>query len=148
MRIAVVPGDGIGAEVVPAALRVLDAVTGSYGLELCYDVFDWGAQRWLDDGVGLPEGALGDLRRDYRAVFLGALGDPRIPDMAHGREILLGLRRGLDLYVNHRPVELPHGTLDVYRENTQGLYVGWVDRSNAARRSTWPSTSACTQGIL
>jgi isocitrate/isopropylmalate dehydrogenase len=120
MRIAVVPGDGIGAEVIPAALRVLEALS----LDLTYDVFDWGAQRWLDEGVGLPGGALELLRRDYRAVLFGAVGDPRIPDMAHGRDILLGLRRGLDLYVNHRPVPLPTGTLDIYRENTQGLYAG------------------------
>jgi len=120
----VIPGDGIGAEVVRSALRVLTAVTEAGSLELTYDVFDWGAQRWLDDGVGLPDGALEMLSRDYRAVLFGALGDPRIPDMAHGREILLGLRRGLDLYVNHRPVVLPGGTLDLYRENTQGLYVG------------------------
>ena len=124
MKIAVIPGDGIGAEVVGAALRVLAAVTEAGSLELECDVFDWGAQRWLDEGVGLPDGALEMLSRDYRAVLFGALGDPRIPDMAHGREILLGLRRGLDLYVNHRPIVLPGGTLDLYRENTQGLYVG------------------------
>jgi isocitrate/isopropylmalate dehydrogenase len=124
VRIAVVPGDGIGVEVVTESLRVLDEVIARFGLDLAFDVFDWGAQRFVDDGVGLPDGALERLRRDYQAVFLGALGDPRIPDMAHGRQILLGLRRGLDLYVNHRPLDLPHGTVDVYRENTQGLYLG------------------------
>ncbi|HEY7274262.1 MAG TPA: isocitrate/isopropylmalate family dehydrogenase [Actinoplanes sp.] len=124
MRIAVIPGDGIGAEVVPAALRVLDPLIHVRGLDLVWDVFDWGADRWLADGVGIPDGGLEKLAADYRAVFFGALGDPRIPDMAHGRAILLGLRRGLDLYVNHRPIELPGGTVDLYRENTQGLYAG------------------------
>lgn len=124
MRIAVVPGDGIGPEVVHAALPALDLLNDELGLGLSYDVFGWGADEWLATGVGLPEGALDMLRSEYAAVFLGALGDPRIPDMAHGREILLGLRRGLDLYVNHRPNQLPDGLVDIYRENTQGLYVG------------------------
>lgn len=120
MRIAVIPGDGIGPEVTFAALRVL----AELDLDLDHDVFDWGAEKWLAEGVGLPDGAIGMLRDGYRAVLFGALGDPRIPDMAHGREILLGLRRHLDLYVNHRPIVLPHGTVDLYRESTQGLYVG------------------------
>ncbi|MFE7978118.1 isocitrate/isopropylmalate dehydrogenase family protein [Streptomyces shenzhenensis] len=124
MRIAVVPGDGIGKEVIPATLPALTLLNEALGLGLSYEVFDWGADRWLGTGVGLPPGALDELARDYGAVFLGALGDPRIPDMAHGRDILLGLRRGLDLYVNHRPIELKHGVIDLYRENTQGLYAG------------------------
>lgn len=124
MRIAVVPGDGIGQEVVPATLPALTALSKAFGLGIDYDVFDWGADQWLATGVGLPPGAIDDLTRDYAAVFLGALGDPRIPDMAHGRDILLGLRKGLDLYVNHRPLVLEHGVIDLYRENTQGLYVG------------------------
>ncbi|MFF7184370.1 isocitrate/isopropylmalate dehydrogenase family protein [Streptomyces sp. NPDC008222] len=124
MRIAVVPGDGIGKEVVPATLPALTALSEAFGLGIDYDVFDWGADQWLATGVGLPPGAIDRLARDYRAVFLGALGDPRIPDMAHGRDILLGLRRGLDLYVNYRPIVLEHGVIDLYRENTQGLYAG------------------------
>jgi isocitrate/isopropylmalate dehydrogenase len=119
-KVAVIPGDGIGAEVVPAALRILDRL----GLDLEWDIFDWGAERWLADGVGIPDGGLDLLAREYRAILFGALGDPRIPDMAHGRAILLGLRRGLDLYVNYRPVVLPGTTVDLYRENTQGLYAG------------------------
>ncbi|MFE3554081.1 isocitrate/isopropylmalate dehydrogenase family protein [Streptomyces sp. NPDC059193] len=124
MKIAVVPGDGIGQEVVPPALDVLALLGEEFGLGIEYEVFGWGADQWLDSGVGLPEGALGMLADEYAAVFLGALGDPRIPDMAHGRDILLGMRRGLDLYVNHRPLTLPTGVVDVYRENTQGLYAG------------------------
>ncbi|MEH0470945.1 isocitrate/isopropylmalate family dehydrogenase [Streptomyces sp. B21-097] len=124
MRIAVVPGDGIGQEVVPATLPALTMLSEAFGLGIDYDVFDWGADQWLATGVGLPSGALDHLARDYGAVFLGALGDPRIPDMAHGRDILLGLRKGLDLYVNHRPLVLKHGVVDLYRENTQGLYAG------------------------
>lgn len=126
MRIAVVPGDGIGLEVVPAVLPALTLLDDRFGLDLTYKTFDWGAERWLDEGVGLPPGALDLLTTDYDAILLGALGDPRIPDMAHGREILLGLRRGLDLYVNHRPFTPrdTRQTVDLFRENTQGLYVG------------------------
>lgn len=124
MRIAVVPGDGIGQEVVPATLPALELLSDALGLDIGYEVFGWGAEEWLASGTGLPDGALEMLARDYGAVFLGALGDPRIPDMAHGRAILLGMRRGLDLYVNYRPIVLAHGVIDLYRENTQGLYAG------------------------
>ncbi|MFJ8309562.1 MULTISPECIES: isocitrate/isopropylmalate dehydrogenase family protein [unclassified Streptomyces] len=124
MKIAVVPGDGIGKEVVPAVLPALEYLNGAYRLGLEYEVFPWGADEWLATGVGLPAGAIDLLTSEYASVFLGALGDPRIPDMAHGRDILLGMRKGLDLYVNHRPITLPSGVIDLYRENTQGLYVG------------------------
>ncbi|MBO3747568.1 isocitrate/isopropylmalate dehydrogenase family protein [Streptosporangiaceae bacterium NEAU-GS5] len=124
MSVAVIPGDGIGAEVIPAALRVLTLLTRERRLDLDFEVFDWGARRWLSEGVGIPDGGVEMLARQYGAVLFGALGDPRIPDMAHGRAILLGLRRGLGLYVSHRPIELPGVTVDLYRENTQGLYAG------------------------
>lgn len=124
VRIAVVPGDGVGAEVVQAVLPALELLVGCYRLDLRYEIFDWGAERWLADGIGLPAGAIENLSRDYAAMLLGALGDPRIPDMAHGREILLGLRKGLDLYVNYRPVLVDARTIHLYRENTQGLYAG------------------------
>ncbi|MFC0626054.1 isocitrate/isopropylmalate dehydrogenase family protein [Kribbella deserti] len=124
MKLAVIPGDGIGSEVIDSALRVLRRTSRVIDSGISWDVFDWGAERWLTDGVGLPDGAPHLLRANYDAVLLGALGDPRIPDMAHGREILLGLRQGLDLCVNYRPVVLPGGTVHLYRENTQGLYAG------------------------
>jgi isocitrate/isopropylmalate dehydrogenase len=124
MRIAVIPGDGIGKEVVPATLPALGLLSEAFQLDLSYDVFGWGADHWLATGIGLPAGAIELLASEYAAIFLGAFGDPRIPDMAHGRDILLGLRRGLDLYVNYRPVDLNDHVVDLYRENTQGLYVG------------------------
>src|SRR5262245_39227178 len=91
MKIAIIPGDGIGKEVIPAALSVLRLLSTELRLGLTYDVFDWGAEKWLADGVGLPPGAIDLLTREYRAVLFGAFGDPRVPDLAHGREILLGL---------------------------------------------------------
>jgi 3-isopropylmalate dehydrogenase len=134
-KVAVVPGDGIGQEVMEQAVRLLDALEERKRLGVTLVHRDWGAERWLREGVGLPDGALEELRRDFTAILFGALGDPRIPDMAHARQILLGLRFGLDLYVNRRPVDLLHPSLCplkgiteldlvVLRENTEGLYAG------------------------
>lgn len=136
-RIAVIPGDGIGIEVTDAAMQVAEATAGAFDIPLELEWFEYGGDHYLKTGVGLPEGALERLRDDFDAIYLGALGDPRIPDMAHGKEILLGLRFGLDLFVNHRPVKLLDERLCplkgrtvedidfvVFRENTEGAYVG------------------------
>ncbi|MES2504350.1 MAG: isocitrate/isopropylmalate family dehydrogenase [Myxococcota bacterium] len=128
-KIAVIPGDGIGPEVIAEGAELLEAL----GFELTF--FDWGADKWLRDGIGLPKDALKMLSENFDAIYFGALGDKRIPDMAHGREILLGLRLGLDLYINLRPVQLLHPSLAVlkssapidfmvFRENTQDCYSG------------------------
>jgi 3-isopropylmalate dehydrogenase len=135
-KIAVVPGDGIGMEVIPEGVKLLSEINQKGNLGLEFAEKDWGAERWLKDGVGLPEGALDDLQENYSAIFFGALGDPRIPDMAHGREILLGMRQGLDLYANVRPTRVFDAALCplknkgpeevdfvVIRENTEDLYV-------------------------
>lgn len=136
-RIAVIPGDGIGTEVTEAAMEVTRATGDAFDIPVDLEWFEYGADNYLKTGVGLPDGALESLRDDYDAIYLGALGDPRIPDMAHGKEILLGLRFGLDLFVNHRPVKLLDERLCplkdrtvedidfvVFRENTEGAYVG------------------------
>ncbi len=136
-RIAVIAGDGIGPEVTAEALRVLSAVAPSLRKPLEYQSFDWGAERWLRDGTTLPAGAFEDLRDHYAAILFGALGDPRVPEQVHARDILLGLRFRLDLYVNLRPVRLFDERLTplkgktpadidmlVFRENTEGLYAG------------------------
>lgn len=135
-RIAVVPGDGIGPEVIAEGLLLLRMLDERHKLNLEFETKDWGANKWIQDKIGLPAGALDDLRRNYDAVYFGALGDPRIPDMAHGREILLGMRFGLDLYANVRPIKLLHDRLGVLkgksctdvdmvvvRENTEDSYV-------------------------
>jgi 3-isopropylmalate dehydrogenase len=135
-RVAVVPGDGIGVEVIAEAVRSLSAVADAAGKELRLTPFDWGAERYLRTGVSLPAGALDMLGRDFDAILLGAMGDPRVPDNRHAVDILLGLRFELDLYVNHRPVRLFHERLCplkglgpedvdfvVFRENTEGPYV-------------------------
>jgi 3-isopropylmalate dehydrogenase len=136
-RIAVIPGDGIGKEVTPEAVKVLRAVNKSARRQLEFVEFDWGADKYLREGVSLPDGAVEMLRDEFDAILFGALGDPRVPTNQHAADILLGLRFKLDLYVNARPVELLHDRLTplrdrtqrdirliVFRENTEGLYVG------------------------
>ena len=136
-RIALIPGDGIGIDVTAEATKVLNTLVASRGLPLELLTFDWGAEKYLREGVTLPEGALDMFRREFDAIFIGALGDPRVPSNQHAVDILLGIRFGLDLYVNQRPVELLDAKLCplkdrtekdinfvVFRENTEGAYVG------------------------
>jgi 3-isopropylmalate dehydrogenase len=134
-KIAVIPGDGIGPEVIAEGMRVLDRVNGARRLGLEFVPFGWNADEFLRTGVSIPPGAMDDLRNHYAAVYLGAFGDPRIPDMKHAADILLGMRFQLDLYVNYRPVKLLHERLSplkekkridfvIFRENTEGAYVG------------------------
>jgi 3-isopropylmalate dehydrogenase len=135
-RIAVIPGDGIGPEVVREAVRVLKHLGETRDLQLKFVDFDWGAEKYLRDGVTLPEGALEMLTVDFDAILAGAFGDPRVASNKHAEDILLGMRRGLDLYINLRPVRLLHDRLTplanrktedidfvVFRENTEGAYV-------------------------
>jgi 3-isopropylmalate dehydrogenase len=136
-KIAVVPGDGIGPEVIAAGMRVLEHVNASRGLGLAFTHFGWNADEYLRTGVSMPPGAMDEIRVNYDAVYLGAFGDPRVPDMKHAADILLGMRFQLDLYVNYRPVKLlddrlsplkTKGTQEIdfviFRENTEGAYVG------------------------
>ncbi|HEX6083648.1 MAG TPA: 3-isopropylmalate dehydrogenase [Thermoanaerobaculia bacterium] len=136
-NIAVVPGDGIGPEVIAAGMRVLEHVSGKHGLGLRFTHFGWNADEYLRTGISMPPGAMDDIRVNYDAVYLGAFGDPRVPDMKHAADILLGMRFQLDLYVNYRPVKLlderlsplkTKGTKEIdfviFRENTEGAYVG------------------------
>jgi 3-isopropylmalate dehydrogenase len=136
-RVAVVPGDGIGPEVIEEAVRLLERLRETHGVELELKHFDWGADKFLKEGVTLPEGSLDMLASEFDAVLAGAFGDPRVPSNRHAEDILLGMRRGLDLYINLRPVRLLHERLTplkgravedvdfvVFRENTEGSYTG------------------------
>ena len=136
-RIAVIPGDGIGKEVIPEAVKVLKAVTAASGKKLALTEFDWGADRYLRDGTTLPADAVEMFHRDFDGILLGAMGDPRVPTNVHAADILLGLRFKLDLYVNARPCVMFDKKFTplkdrtekdvqfmVFRENTEGLYVG------------------------
>ena len=131
-RIAVIPGDGVGLEVVPEAVQVLEHVNP----ELQFDYFDWGSQRYHELGAMRPEDGLDQLA-GHDAVLLGSIGWPTVPDHISLWEGLMPLRKAFDLYVNLRPVNLlpgPRGPLadrgpaDVdmlfIRENTEGEYSG------------------------
>ncbi len=144
MRIAVVPGDGIGKDVTAEAVKVLRAVAATAGKAIDLDELPWSADHYLATGVTIPPGGFDRLRNDYQAILLGALGDPRVPDGRHARDILLGARFTLDLYVNYRPVRLlddrlcplkDRGRKDVnfvvFRENTEGVYVSVGGRFKA-----------------
>jgi 3-isopropylmalate dehydrogenase len=130
-RIAVIPGDGIGQEVIPQALKVIQAS----GAAVEISEFDWGADRYLRDGTTVPTDGFAMLARDFDVIFAGAFGDPRVKTNIHAKEILLGMRFKMDLYANVRPVRLLDATLCplkgvdpkdldfvVIRENTEGVY--------------------------
>jgi 3-isopropylmalate dehydrogenase len=137
-RIAVIAGDGIGPEVTAEAVRVLQHLGGA-DLEM----LPWSAGHYLATGETLPANGY-DLLRSFDAILIGALGDARVPDNRHARDILLGTRFELDLYVNYRPVRLLDDRLCplkgrtrrdvnfvVFRENTEGVYVGVGGRFKA-----------------
>jgi 3-isopropylmalate dehydrogenase len=135
-RIAIIPGDGIGLEVTREAVRILERTSIRHGFPLELTHWDLGADRYLAEGVTITDEEFRSLAEDHDAILLGALGDPRVPGNEHARDILLGLRFRLDLYVNHRPAVLHDPrlsplkamedrsiALDIFRENTEGLYV-------------------------
>ncbi len=147
-RIALIPGDGIGPEVVAAGFEVIDAAARKEGVTLQTETLPYSAEHYLKTGETLPEAAFNHLRDEVDAIFIGALGDPRVPANEHARDILLGLRFRLDLYINFRPVLLLHPRLTplarfdgtaggreggsgspsidfvIFRENTEGQYQG------------------------
>ena len=133
--VAVIAGDGIGPEVIEAAIPVLDAAAKKHGFAPAWERLPYSADHYLKTKETLPEAAFQHLRDDVDAIFLGAIGDPRVPGNEHARDILLGLRFRLDLYVNFRPIILLHPDLTplkttkpinfvVFRENTEGVYLG------------------------
>ena len=136
MKIAVVPGDGIGVDVTAEAVKVLERVGRLRGLPIELKYFPWSADHYLKTGETVPPGGFEELS-SHDAIFMGAFGDPRVPDMKHAADILLGARFRLDLYVNFRPVRCLDDRLCplkgfaadqidfvVFRENTEGSYVG------------------------
>lgn len=133
-QIAVIPGDGIGKETVPEALRVLDAAASRFGFELKTTHFDWSCERWQQTGRLMPADGLDQLR-DFDSILFGAVGWPGVPDHISLWGLLIPIRRGFDQYVNLRPCRLLPGVrsplagrsereIDFYvvRENTEGEY--------------------------
>lgn len=133
-RVAVIAGDGIGPEVIEAAIPVIERAAARHGVTFAWERLPYSADHYLKTGETLPDAAFRHLRDDVDAIFLGALGDPRVPGNEHARDILLGLRFRLDLYINFRPVQLLHPDLSplrprpspidfvIFRENTEGIY--------------------------
>jgi tartrate dehydrogenase/decarboxylase/D-malate dehydrogenase len=133
-RIAVIPGDGIGREVVPEGLRVLEAAGRRFGFSLACTEYDWSCDRFLKTGAMMPEDGL-DLLAQSDSIFLGAVGWPGVPDHVSLWGLLIPIRRGFDQYANIRPCRLMPGAktplagrgpadIDfiVVRENTEGEY--------------------------
>lgn len=156
IRVALIPGDGIGPEVLREACRVLEAAAAAGLLSVEFEGFPHGADHYLATGETLGEDTFARLRDDFDAILLGAVGDERVPDGVHARDILLGLRFGLDLFVNLRPVRLrapdltplrlsDDETIDIaiIRENTEGFYTG----SGGSLREGTPQEIAISESV-
>ena len=133
-KIAVIPGDGIGKEVVPEGIRVLDAVAKRFDISFDWDTYDWSCETFAKTGQMMPDGGL-DTIRHHDAVFLGAVGFPGVPDHISLWGLLIPIRRVFDQYVNLRPVRLFEGVpsplagrksgdidMQIVRENVEGEY--------------------------
>ena len=134
LKIALIPGDGIGREVMPEGVRVLEAVSSRFGIKLEWTEFEWSCETFLQTGQMMPDDGLDQLRT-HDAVYLGAVGFPSVPDHVSLWGLLIPIRREFDQYVNLRPVRLFEGVpcplagkkpgdIDFYvvRENTEGEY--------------------------
>ncbi|MEL6998182.1 MAG: tartrate dehydrogenase [Pseudomonadota bacterium] len=141
-RLASIPGDGIGSEVISAGLEVLDAIASREGFELQVTGFDWGSNRYLSTGAMMPEDGLDQLRA-FDAIFFGSAGDPRVPDHISLWGLRLAICQPFDQYANVRPARvLPGlesplrgigpGDLDwlIVRENSEGEYAGSGGRAH------------------
>jgi len=134
MKIAVIPGDGIGKEVMPEGMRVLEAAAGKHGLDITWTDFDWSCETYLKTGSMMPEDGIEQLRA-FDAIYLGAAGFPTVPDHISLWGLLIPIRREFDQHINLRPVRLFEGVpcplagkkagdIDFYvvRENVEGEY--------------------------
>jgi len=133
-RIAVIPGDGIGKEVVPEGIRVLEAAGRRFGFSFDWTTLDWSCERYAQTGRMMPEDGLDQLRQ-FEAIFLGAVGFPGVPDHVSLWGLLIPIRRSFQQYINLRPVRLLAGArsplagrtpadidMVIVRENNEGEY--------------------------
>jgi tartrate dehydrogenase/decarboxylase / D-malate dehydrogenase len=133
-KIAVIPGDGIGKEVVPEGIRVLEAAGKRFGFDFEWTTFDWSCERYTKTGAMMPEDGLEQLKK-FEAIFLGAVGFPGVPDHVSLWGLLIPIRRGFQQYINLRPVRLLPGAksplagrtsadidMVIVRENNEGEY--------------------------
>lgn len=157
LRIAVIPGDGIGNEVMPEGVRVLEKVCQRFGISIAWEWFDWSCETWLKTGHMMPEDGIDQLSR-FDAIYLGAVGFPTVPDHISLWGLLIPIRREFQQYVNLRPVRLfdgvsgplankKPGDIDFYvvRENCEGEYSDVGGASMRARRMRWSSNNLCSR---
>lgn len=137
MKIAVIAGDGIGKEVVKESLKVLEEISNKFNIKYQVDEYPYGADYYLETGISIPEEIFEIWKEEYSAILFGSLGDKRVKSNEYAKEILLGLRSKMDLYVNYRPIKLIHNkycplknrkeediNFVIFRENVEDLYVG------------------------
>ena len=162
-KVGVIGGDGIGPEVIREGIKVMEKIAPN---TFEFDHLPYSADYLLEHGYSMPEGELQRFAAEYDSIYLGALGDPRVPDMRHAADILLGARRELDLYINRRPVRLlderlcplkgrKRGDIDIviFRENTEGAYAGvggWLSRGteHEIAITEMVATYRCTERII
>jgi tartrate dehydrogenase/decarboxylase/D-malate dehydrogenase len=128
-RIAVIPGDGIGNEVVPEGIRVLEAAGRKFGVELDWDRFPWSCEYYAKHGEMMPRDGLDRIRK-HDGIFLGAVGFPGVPDHVSLWGLLIPIRRGFKQYANIRPVRLMPGVPSPLRDRKPGDIDFWVVREN------------------
>jgi tartrate dehydrogenase/decarboxylase/D-malate dehydrogenase len=128
-RIAVIAGDGIGAEVVPEGMRVLDAVARDHGIVFGWELFDWSCARFAETGAMMPPDGLERIR-NHDAVFLGAVGFPGVPDHVSLWGLLIPIRRQFQQYINLRPVRLMPGIASPLAGRVPGDIDFWIVREN------------------
>ena len=133
-RIAVIPGDGIGKEVVPEGMRVLEAVGSRFGIDFTWDAYPWSCETYMKTGRMMPEDGIEQLKT-ADAIYLGAVGYPGVPDHVSLWGLLLPIRREMEQYINFRPVRMLKGMVSplrgrgsddidfvIVRENNEGEY--------------------------
>src|SRR5438445_3560005 len=128
-EIAVIPGDGIGKEVVPEGIRVLEAAGAKFGIGFRFKHFDWSCETYKATGSMMPADGIARLR-DHHAIFLGAVGFPGVPDHVSLWGLLIPIRREFDQYVNLRPVRLLPGIVAPLRDRNPGEIDFWIVREN------------------
>ncbi len=128
-RIATIPGDGIGKEVLPEGVRVLDAVGRKHGFGFEWQHFDWSCERYAETGAMMPADGLAQIK-GHDAIFFGAVGFPNVPDHVSLWGLLIPMRRGFEQYVNLRPVRLMPGITSPLRDRAAGDIDFWIVREN------------------
>src|SRR6266851_4918353 len=128
-KIAVIPGDGIGKEVVPEGLRVLEAAGAKYGIDFTWETFAWSCEYYAKHGRMMPEDGLQRIRH-HDAIFLGAVGFPGVPDHISLWGLLIPIRRQFRQYANLRPVRLMPGVPSPLRDRKPGDIDFYIVREN------------------